>query len=209
MSRGERGAQAPPARRGIFQGRSGAGSSRHTSVPSPTALSPDSQDRWQGRSATNQGPCPQGRELPTPSPTAQMCHSMNRTQGLGAPRAARALTQPEKQILAKSFKRDSFLLQACVMGGHFSAAVAQGWKQSRAGSRRAGAVTRLALPPPFQPPHPAGTASSSPSPTKSEISLQPVLLTPFWAEASAVPKELLLAWHGGDSAPVAPPAPGP
>lgn len=138
------------------------------------------------------------------------CYGMNHAQGLGAPHAAQAPIQPEKHILAAFFKKDSFLLQACVMGGHLSAAVAQGRalgrKQSRAGPCRAGAVTLPSSANPFQHPNPAGTATSPPSHTEKEISPQPALFTQCRAEASAAPEGLQLAQHEGDSAPVAPPA---
>jgi len=140
-------------------------------------------------------------------------YGMNHTQGLGAPHAAQAPTRPEKHILATFFKRDSFLLKVCVVGGHLSAAVAQdralGRKQSKAGSHRAGAVTCLALPPAPRPQILQELPLLPPSPTESEISLQPALLTRCWAEASAAPDRLQLARHGGDSAPKAPPASGP
>lgn len=121
-----------------------------------------------------------------------MCYSMNHAQGLGAPCAAQALTQPEKQSSAKFFKRDSFLSQVCVVGGHLSAAVAQGrasgQKQGRARPRRAGAVTHLALPPPSSPQILQELPLLPPSHTEKEISLQPALPTRCQAEASATPR---------------------
>lgn len=178
MAWDERGAQGTPSPPRVFWGGSEAGSSGHTSIPSPDP--PDGQDQWQRGSDTNQGPCPRNE--------SHLLHPQEHTQMLQQEPCSSCCSSPDSARKARFnqiFQNGKFCATSVCDGGTLLSSSGSGQRfRQKAEQGIAKVVTHLALP---SPPSPQILQELPllPPILPTAGSLQPALLTQCWAESSA------------------------